>query len=144
MWKNDPSEESSKGTNSQPLFSGAGVGASLSWFPSIGISVLFLYSVKIQSTRCARSMVSAIHKSTGHICGKGWKGTGQPTESGHGIMGGKLGKIYIQLRGESRQKFKLYKKVTHIEIELWWEATIERVREIVRPLIEFPRNMTGC
>ena len=34
--KNDPSEESSKGTNSQPLFSGAGVGASLSWFPLIG------------------------------------------------------------------------------------------------------------
>ena len=69
--KNDPNGESSKGTNSHPLFTGAGVGASLSWFPSIEISVQFLYSVKIQSTRCARSMISAIHKSTGHICGRG-------------------------------------------------------------------------
>ena len=59
--------ESSKGTNSHPLFTGAGVGANLSWFPSIEISVQFLYSVKIQSTRCARSMISAIHKSTGHM-----------------------------------------------------------------------------
>ena len=58
--KNDPNGESSKGTNSHPLFTGAGVGASLSWFPSIEISVQFLYSVKIQSTRCARSMISAI------------------------------------------------------------------------------------
>ena len=58
--KNDPSEESSIGTNSLSLFSGAWIGASLSWFPLTGIGVLFLYSVKIQSTRCARSMISAI------------------------------------------------------------------------------------
>ena len=65
-------------------------------------------------------MISAIHKSTGHICGvgEGEREQDNPPNPVTGLWVGKLGKIYIQLRGESRQKFKLYKKITHIEIEL--------------------------
>ena len=87
---------------------------------------------------------SQIDWSTGHIWRRGGKGTGQPTESGHGIMGGKLGKVYIQVRSEPGQKFELYKKITHIEIELWSEATVERVREVISPLIKFSRYVARC
>ena len=136
------SHTSQLSTNLQSLSPSAVVGASLSWFPVSGIDVLYLYSSKIQSTRCARSKSPpAQSNGTGHAWLKRWKGTGQPTESGHGIMGGSMGKIYIKVRSESRQKVKLCKNASHIEIGLEWEATVERVCEIIRPLIEFSRYM---
>ena len=147
MWKNDPSAASSRGTNLLSLFSGAGVGASLSWFPLTGTGVLFLLQCQNPINQVCQVddfRHSQIDRSTGHIWRRGGKGTGQPTESGHGIMGGKLGKVYIQVRGEPGQKFELYKKITHIEIELWSEATVERVREVISPLIKFSRYVARC
>ena len=50
--------------------------------------------------------------------GEGEREQDNPPNPVTGLWVGNLGKVYIQLRGESRQKFKLYKKITHIEIEL--------------------------
>ena len=61
------SHTSQLSTNLQSLSPSAVVGASLSWFPVSGIDVLYLYSSKIQSTRCARSKSPPVQSNgTGH------------------------------------------------------------------------------
>jgi len=80
--------------------------------------------------------ISAVPKQTGLVAPGLWgeKGTGQPTESGRGILGGSVGKSDIQTWCESGYQVKMCKNATHIEVELR-EATKERVCEITRPFI---------
>lgn len=116
------------------LFPFTVVGASLSWFPQAGTNDPVSARSKTINQVCQVKM-STIPLSGLAAPGLGGEeGTGQPTKSGR-ILGGAVRKINIQTRRESGTQGEILKNATHIDIELCREATIERVCQIIRPLV---------
>ena len=65
---------------------------------------------------------------------EGKKQDRQPTNSGHGTLGGRP-EIYVSAWHQSRQQNEMKQSLPHIEAELVRKATVVGVRELIRPLL---------